>query len=507
MKIKQLIKERRLPGNYKESGHEVVSGMTGMGKSFLVLYKVFLSFYEDKPLCYIDPKGDSYRNILAFLSQTKEGRQFWERYRHRILFVNPVAKADHIVGFNAIEPMGDFLRATPDRVALVANSMVSHIRDQSGFEMYDANRMQNIMNAGLGLLVDGGRGRYTLTEFPLLFQQTFVTKRVNGKNKRIWDDFNPFVQHLLETADHYGTRSFWDHQWANWTVQAKRDWVQSSMGRIFQYLFDDRMRYTTCTVDNATLDFDEAIEKGYWIFAHLPYPYLSDTITTVLGNILITKLFYAAMRRPPTQRPYRIYLDEARFFNTGPLSAILDTARAYNLWLTLIVQNMEQLVRYHGGRRDTRLLDSVMTNVRYFNSFKTSASDGQLFARMMFPPTGEKVRDVRRSGDPDYYPVSAEESQNIARFESLGDRELIVYDRQVSREPRVWSTPTLFIPEVDEEKLAYFEAEHLAVTGRPAHEIDHEIRDRTDRLMRLITRQTSAGKERELDEAVYGQKL
>lgn len=503
MWLQQKLKERRLPGHYKGDGHEVVSGMTGMGKSYLVLYKVFLSFYEDKPLCYIDPKGDSYHSILAFLASTKEGRQFWEKYRHRILFINPVAKSDHIVGFNALEPMGSFLRATPDRVALVANSLVSHIREQSGYEMYDANRMQNIMNAGLGLLVDGGRGRFSLAEFPLLFQQTYI----EVKGKRQWDKFNPFVKHLLDEVNHYGTRSFWEHQWGNWSYQARRDWVQSSEGRIFQYLFDDRMRYTTCTVDNATIDFDRVVEKGYWVFANLPYPYLSDTITTVLGNILITKLFYAAMRRPPTERPYRIYLDEARFFNTGPLSAILDTARAYNLWLTLIVQNMDQLARYHSGRPDTRLLDSVLTNARFFNAFKPSGQDSLIYSRMMFPATGDKVRSVRQSGDPDFYSISAEESQNMVRFNNLEDREVIVYDRQLAATPRVWSTPTLFIPEVDEERLAHFEAEHLAVTGRPTYEIDREIRERTDRLMNLILSRGAGGEQRMLDEAVYGQQL
>ncbi len=503
MWLQQKVKQHRLPGRFKDDGHEVVSGMTGTGKSYLVLYKIFLSFYEDKPLCYIDPKGDSYHNILVFLCQTKEGREFWQQYRHRILFINPVAKSDYIVGFNAIEPMGSFLRATPDRVALVANSLVSHIREESGFEMYDANRMQNIMNAGLGLLVDGGRGRFTLAEFPLLFQQTYI----ESKGKRLWDKFNPFVEHLLAETNHYGTRSFWEHQWGNWTPQAKRDWVQSSEGRIFQYLFDDRMRYTTCTVDNATIDFDRIVEKGYWVFANLPYPYLSDTITTVLGNILITKIFYAAMRRPPTERPYRIYLDEARFFNTGPLSAILDTARAYNLWLTLIVQNLEQLVRYHGGRRDTRLLDSVLTNARYFNAFKAHESDSLIFARMMFPATGDKVRGIRESGDLDYYSVSAEEAQNMARFNNLGNREVIVYDRQVPGAPRTWSTPSLFIPQIDEEKLTLFEAEHLAVTGRPTYEIDREIRERTEKVMQMILSREETGEQRMLDEAVFGNEL
>ena len=50
--------------------------------------------------------------------------------------------------------------------------------------------------------------------------------------------------------------------------------------------------------------------------------------------MIITKLFYACMQRQPTH-DYRLILDEARFFNTGPLDAILDTSRHYRLWITL----------------------------------------------------------------------------------------------------------------------------------------------------------------------------
>ena len=128
-----------------EPGHEIICGTIGMGKSFWVLYKIVKGLLYGHPCCYIDPKGDTYRNLLAFFSSTTQGQELWERYRHRILLLNPVSPSDYILGFNAIEPMGEFLSARPDRVALLADNLTSHIRRQSGFEYNEAMRMQNIL--------------------------------------------------------------------------------------------------------------------------------------------------------------------------------------------------------------------------------------------------------------------------------------------------------------------------------------------------------------------------
>ena len=349
-----------------EDGHELVSGTIGMGKSFWILYKIAKSLERDTPLAYIDPKGDTYRNLLSYFAETPDGQRLYQKHRHRILLLNPVSASGQIVGFNALEPMVSFDHAQPDLIALLANSITSHIRRQSGFEIGEANRMQNIMAAAIGTLVHGHG--YTLAEIPLLFLETYG----NERGKRVAETYNPFVKSLLPLVRHIGTQSFWRDQWSNWPVFARREWVQSTDGRIFQYLFDERMLYTVCTAEHARLSFRRLIDEGYWLFVNIPYPLLSDTITTLLGNLLITKIFYACMQRPPGQRPYRLILDEARFFNTGPLDMLLETSRAYNLWLTLVVQSLTQMARAREGYLDHHLIDTVLGNVRYWSVFHNS---------------------------------------------------------------------------------------------------------------------------------------
>ena len=481
-----------------EAGHEIICGTIGMGKSYWVLYKIVKSLIHDRPCCYIDPKGDTYRNLLAFFATTDQGRMLWEAHKDRILLLNPVAPCDWLVGFNAIEPMVRFRHARPDPVALLANSLVSHIRGQSGFEMAEANRMQNIMAAAIGLLAGADQGELTLAELPLLFVPSY---RQEGK-KRVTEMHNPLVRSLLPQVTHQGTLSFWRDQWPTWTPYARREWVQSTEGRIFQYLFDERLLMTVCTRENAVLDFRRLVDEGYWLFVNLPYALLSDTITTLLGNLIITRIFYACLQRPPGERRYRLILDEARFFNSGPLDVILETSRAYNLWLTLVVQSLDQMCRSRSGRLDVALKEAAISLCRYFGVFHNLA-DARLFARMMFPLSGQVVTGLTARGDFEYLPVPAEENEQERRFINLRHREMVFYDKLGNEPARVWRTPEVIMDEPDSVIVSRFEARHLEATGRPVSEIRAEIASRQKRLRGLFEEKKEA-RTRSLPRASFG---
>lgn len=454
------------------SGHEVICGETWMGKSSWGVYRIYESFESDQPCCYIDPKGDTYRALLTFLAETRDGRRVWKALQDRILFLNPVSPSNCILGFNALEGPSEFSSARPDLVALLANSITSHLRRQSGFAVGDAVRMQNIMAGGISLLAHDRQ--YTLAELPLLFVQA------GDKD----EGYNPFVKELLPSVEHLGTLSFWRDQYAHWTGQAKREWPQSTLGRVFQFLFDERMLFTACTVDHAQLEISRVVNEGLWLFVNLPYPYLSETVTTVLGNFLIAKIFLACMQRALGGRPYRLILDEARLFNTGPLDQILETALAYNLSLTLIVQSLTQLARSREGVIDWHLMETALNNARYVETFR-NFTDRKILADLMFPVTGVKIVGTRRSGDYEYQPAVAEENANERQFAELRPRQMIVWDKQLGR-PIYGRTPDVVMSRVDPHRIDRFEAGRLQDTGVPAQAIHAEIMARQERVRELL---------------------
>ena len=458
-----------------EPGHEIVCGATRTGKSFWILYKIVKSIEAGVGGCYGDPKGDTYRNLLAFFSSTTQGRRLWEANQHRIILLNPLSPSDWLVSFNAIEGLERFLTAKPDRLALLADNMTSHIRRSSGFQLNEAMRMQAFLAAGIGILVQGGNGRkYTLAEMPYLF---LPQERAEGKGYRT---YNAFVESLLPQVDHYGTESFWKLQWPTMLPQDRREWVQSSQNRIFQYLFDERCLMTTCAAKNATLDFNRLVDEGYWLFVNIPYHLLSEQIATLIGNLITTKVFYACMQRPPGSRPFRLILDEARFFNTGPLDRLLETSGAYNLWLTLVVQSLDQMCRLREGRTDETLKDTALQNVRYWSVFNmTHPEDAAALSELMLPLTGTRTKGLRASGDPDWQTADVERDQNKRFLMDLKPRQVILYDKFGGFGPLPpWQTPEVAMDPPTQARIDMFEARHLQLTGRPAEAIMREILER-----------------------------
>ena len=490
----EALRRWRMPA-WPDEGHEMICGTIGMGKSHWVLHKILQSFERDCPCAYFDPKGDTYRNLLALFATPGRGQRLYRQYQDRILFLNPVTPSGYMLGFNALAPVAAVAHAEIDQAALLANALTSHVRQLSGFELGEAMRMQNIMTAAIATLVTGDH--HSLAELPLLFAPTY--HREGGR--RVADRLNPFVQSLLPKISHLGTHSFWADQWSSWTGNARREWVQSTEGRVFQYLFDERMLFTVCADQTSRLDFRRLVDDGYWLFVNLPYALLSETVTTVLGNLLISKIFQASLHRPPGGRPYRLILDEARFFNSGPLGTLLETSRAYQLWLTMVVQSLTQMARDRSGYLDQHLVETVLNNVRYWSVFR-DPTDAALLGGLMFPLTGQKVVGTRRSGDPEYQPIQAEKQQNERRLMDLGHREVILWDK-LTGSPQFWLTPPVRIKPIEGARLDEFEAEHLRATGVPVTEIRAEITARQARVRELL----ASGEPRQPPEARFGEEL
>ena len=83
----RTITDPRCPSTYEgerechkfwKSDTSLVLGTIGMGKSYWTLYKIVQSLLHEYPCCYIDPKGDTYRNLLTFFGFSKQGQELWQ---------------------------------------------------------------------------------------------------------------------------------------------------------------------------------------------------------------------------------------------------------------------------------------------------------------------------------------------------------------------------------------------------------------------------------------------
>ena len=394
--------------------------------------------------------------------------------------ITPTAKSDYMSGFNAIEPLDDFLYADVDRIALLSGSSTAHIKRISGYEIGMANRMENILSAAMGLEIKAGQGRLTLAELPLLF--------VKGEYQD--GPFNNFTRWLLNDTTqrmHYGINMFWYHQWKQWNEHDRHEWVQSSNGQIFRYLFDERALFTVCTAENATVNFREIVRKPKWLLVNIPFSHLgSEDITAIIGSLIIAKLFLACMQENHEATPYRVFVDEARLLNAAPLDKILEVGMAFGMPLTLIVQSLNQFVRSPQGQFNYNLYDAVLTNCRYWTVFNSYIKDATVLAEQMYGLTGMVPRGI---WEPDgYLPPQVEQNQNVRFLATLAKRECVLYDKIGAEipDPDPWYTPDVNIPELSEAEINRFIAEHQRRTGRSRTAIESEIYGRYERIMAQI---------------------
>ena len=129
------------------SAHALVTGMTGSGKTYFLLWEMVRRLMTRQPFVLIDNKGDAYWDLLHFLATTSDGQRLWPQVRENIILVNPMTKSDYLTATNVIAPIEPFEFAAPDPIALLANSLTAYFKRQSGYDVGDAVRMQNIMTA------------------------------------------------------------------------------------------------------------------------------------------------------------------------------------------------------------------------------------------------------------------------------------------------------------------------------------------------------------------------
>src|SRR5436190_4291680 len=113
------------------------------------------------------------------------------------------------------------------------------------------------------------------------------------------------------------------------------------------------------------------------LFIKLPQGLIGEENAFLLGTLLVSRLYQAALSRQDTlDRPYFwLYLDEFQNFITPSMEGILSGSRKYNLGLTLSHQEFRQL-----QSRNQEVASSVISNCYTRICFRLGDSDAEKFA-------------------------------------------------------------------------------------------------------------------------------
>ncbi len=334
--------------------HLHLVGPTGTGKSELIANLATQDMAAGHGVGLLDFKGDLYDKLLLRVP---------EQRLDDVVVLDP-SDTEWPVGLNVLEvrPGED-----PERVC---DDLVSTFHG-----LYAASwgpRTSDVLKACFLTLVR--RPGSTLADLPRLLSDP------------------AFRQPYLANLDNPMLEWFWDW-WTSLSPAAQADVAASPGNKLRDLLLRGRVS-RMLSQSRSTIDLDEILNRPGILLAKLSKGLNGEEETTLLGSLLVARIWQAARRRsaiPEHERvPFFLFIDEFQTVAslTTRFEEVLSTARSLKVSLGLAHQSMSQV--------SAELRRAITSNARSRVAFQMGADDARLLSRELAPHLGEA--DLRGLG-------------------------------------------------------------------------------------------------------------
>lgn len=333
--IKQLDRSR----------HMYVIGKTGMGKSTLLENMAVQDIQNGEGLCFIDPHGGTAEKLLDYIPE------------HRVKDVLYLAPFDlqYPVSFNVLE------NVEPDKRHLVVNGLMSTF-EKLWVDQWSA-RMSYILQNTLAALL----------EFP---DATLL-----GVNRMYID--KDYRRKVIANISDASVRSFWVDEYAKYTDKYAQEATPAIQNKIGQFVSNALVR-NLIGQPQSTFDIRQLMDERKIFIVNLSKGRVGEGNANLLGSMLITKIYLAAMSRADAAPSvlgklpeFYLYVDEFQNFANKSFADILSEARKYKLALTIAHQYIEQM--------EEEVRAAVFGNVGTMVTFRVGAFDAEVLEKEFAP--------------------------------------------------------------------------------------------------------------------------
>lgn len=336
--------------------HISITGPTGSGKSVLLAGLIEQDMHSGRGCVVIDVKGSLVDDCL---------RRVPDDRLKDVIVLDPSDEA-RPVGINLLSTAYASKELVADQVVQVFKAL---------FEDGWGPRSDDLLRACcLTLMRDPAM---TMVEIvPLLMNEAFRRRFIG-----------------LVKDDTIGLAPFWA-LFASLKPNERIQTISPLLNKCRQILLRPAVR--NCVGQSkTTLDLGAALDSGKLLFIPLPEGVLGDEAASLLGSLLVSRIYSATqsrIARPEAQRrPVTLYLDEAHRLTGSAigLENLLAQARATKLSVVLATQFLQQYPP------DIRL--AVLSNARSKVLYQPTAKDAQLYAAELKPfVTAEELQGLRR---------------------------------------------------------------------------------------------------------------
>lgn len=325
--------------------HFYVIGKTGMGKSTIFENMAIQDIKNGEGIAYLDPHGSTADKLLDFVPA--------ERVKDVIYFAP--FDLDYPIGFNVMEDVGK------DQRHLVANGLMSSFKKI--WPDVWSSRMEYILNNCL----------LALLEYP--------NSTLLGVNRMLSD--KGYREEVVNNISDPSVKSFWIDEFAQYNERYMQEAGDAIKNKIGQFTSNPLIR-NIVGQPKSTLNFRQIMDEKKILIINLSKGRLGEQNANLIGGMLITKMYLAAMSRAAAtpaeivNLPYfYMFVDEFQSFVNESFADILSEARKYKLSLHIAHQYVEQMPE--------NVSAAVFGNVGTIVSFRVGPLDAELLEKIFFP--------------------------------------------------------------------------------------------------------------------------
>ncbi len=325
--------------------HVYVIGKTGMGKSTLLENMAVQDIQNGEGMAFIDPHGKTAELLLNYVPK--------ERIKD-VLYFAPF-DLEYPVSFNVLEDVGY------DKRHLVVSGLMSTFK----------KIWQDAWSA---------RMEYILSNTLLALLETPGTTLL-GVNRMLAD--KDYRKKIVDNVKDVSVRSFWVDEFAKYTDRFAAEATPAIQNKIGQFTSNPLIR-NIIGQPKSSFDLRKIMDTGKIIIINLSKGRVGEANANLLGSMMITKIYLAAMSRADVSERelqklpnFYLYVDEFQSFANESFADILSEARKYKLNLTIAHQYIEQM--------SEEVRAAVFGNVGTMITFRVGAFDAEVLEKEFAP--------------------------------------------------------------------------------------------------------------------------
>ncbi len=325
--------------------HMYVIGKTGMGKSTLLENMAIQDLRNGEGLAFLDPHGGTIERLLDYIPE--------DRIKD-VVYIAPF-DLEHPVAFNVMEDVGY------DKRHLVVSGLMATFKKI--WEDAWSARMEYILTNTL----------LALLEYP---DATLL-----GVNRMYTD--KEYRKKVVDNVKDPVVKDFWTKEFANYGDRYTQEATPAIQNKVGQFTGNPLIR-NIIGQPKSSFDIRTMMDEKKILLINLSKGLVGETNMRLLGSMLTTRLFLAAMSRAnlPADKLAKLphfyfYVDEFQNFANETFAEILSEARKYKLNLIIAHQYIEQM--------EEEVRDAVFGNVGTTVVFRVGPFDAEVLETIFLP--------------------------------------------------------------------------------------------------------------------------